>query len=154
MKKSGFFNSDNSYFSDTKPTFNGKIIPKVDQRPYDFAFNPSEGLISNAQDLSNWLRLTLVNDPSLLKEQTYKDMLEPEVKTSWGEIYMGLGWQVYKSSKDKIARHPGSIRRYKSLVLTYPDRKNALIILTNSSNPPRWEIAKFITKILKQNAEW
>ncbi|WP_232732392.1 serine hydrolase domain-containing protein [Pseudoalteromonas spongiae] len=154
MKKSGFFNSDNSHFSDTKPTFNGKIIPKVDQRPYDFAFNPSEGLISNAQDLSNWLRLTLVSDPSLLKELTYKDMLEPEVKTSWGEIYMGLGWQVYKSSKDKIARHPGSIRGYKSLVITYPDRKDALIILTNSSNTPRWEIAKSITKILKQNAEW
>ena len=154
MKKSNYFNEDLAFFSETKPTYKGKLISKADQRPYEQSFNPSEGLISNAHDLSQWLRLTLAGDSSLLEEQTYKDMLEPEVKTSWGDIYMGLGWQVYKSSKDKIARHPGSIKGYKSLVLTYPDSKNALIILTNSSNTPRWEIAKSITKTLKQNAEW
>lgn len=154
MKKSDYFNVETAYFAETKPTYRGKLIDKTDQRPYDLSFNPSEGLISNVHDLSQWLTLTLAGDSALLKEQTYKDMLEPQVKTSWGEIYMGLGWQVYKSSNDKIARHPGSIRGYKSLVLTYPDSKNALILLTNSSNTPRWEIAKSITKILKQNTEW
>ena len=81
-------------------------------------------------------------------------MLEPQVKTAWGKIHMGLGWQVYNSSNEKITRHPGSIRGYKSLILAFPDSKNALILLTNSSNTPRWEIAQSITKILKQSAEW
>ncbi|WP_444944768.1 serine hydrolase domain-containing protein [Microbulbifer sp. ZKSA006] len=154
MNKSGYFNGANTYFSEAEPTYKGKLIDKLDQRPYDLSFNPSEGLISSVHDLSLWLTLTLSGNSSLLSKQTYKDMLEPQVKTSWGEIYMGLGWQVYKSSNDKIARHPGSIRGYKSLILTYPDSQNALILLTNSSNTPRWEIAQSITKILKQNAEW
>ena len=154
MSKSGYFNGDSKYFSETKPTYKGKLIDKVDQRPYDLSFNPSEGLVSNVRDLSQWIRLTLTKDSALLKKQTYKDMLEPQVKTSWGEIYMGLGWQVYIDLDEKIARHPGSIRGYKSLVLTYPNSENALILLTNSSNTPRWEIAKSITQILKRNNKW
>ncbi|KZN65470.1 serine hydrolase domain-containing protein [Pseudoalteromonas luteoviolacea] len=154
MTKSGYFNGEHAYYPESKPTYKGKIIDKSHQRPYDLSFNPSEGLISNVDDLSRWLALTLANDASILKKQTYEDMLQPQVKTSWGEIYMGLGWQVYKNSNDNIARHPGSVRGYKSLVLTYPDSKNALIVLTNSSNTPRWEIAKSITKILEQRAQW
>ena len=67
---------------------------------------------------------------------------------------MALGWQVYKTERGKVARHPGSIRGYKSLVLAYPESKNAMIILTNSSNTPRWEIAKSITQLLRRNSEW
>jgi hypothetical protein len=36
----------------------------------------------------------MTDDSSILKKQTYKDMLVPQIKTGWGEIYMGLGWQV------------------------------------------------------------
>lgn len=154
MERSNYFDGINSYFSQTRPTYKGKLISKVDQRPYDISFNPSEGLISNVRDLSQWLKLTLTHDTSILKEQTYQKMLEPQVKTTWGEIYMALGWQVYKSENGNIARHPGSIRGYKSLVLTYPASKNALILLTNSSNAPRWEIAKSITEILRHNSQW
>jgi len=154
MKKSNYFDGTNEFVAEASPTHNGKLIDKINQRPYDLSFNPSEGLVSNVYDLSQWLKLTLANDSSILKEHTYKEMLKPQVKTSWGEIYMALGWQVYKSEEGNVARHPGSIRGYKSLVLTYPDSKNAMILLTNSSNAPRWEIAKSITEILKQNSEW
>ncbi|MBQ4812429.1 beta-lactamase family protein [Pseudoalteromonas luteoviolacea] len=154
MSKSGYFNGENAFYSEAKPTYKGKVIDESYQRPYDLSFNPSEGLISNTNDLSQWLALTLSRDSSILNKQTYLDMLKPQVKTSWGEIYMGLGWQVYTNSNDTVARHPGSIRGYKSLVLTYPDSENALIILTNSSNTPRWEIANTITKVLKQNSQW
>jgi len=154
MKKSNYFDGINEHFAEASPNHKGKFIDKIDQRPYDLSFNPSEGLVSNVSDLAQWLRLTLDNDTSIIKEQTYKEMLEPQIKTSWGKIHMGLGWQVYKSEYGNIARHPGSIRGYKSLILTYPDSKDAMILLTNSSNTPRWEIAKLITGILKSNAEW
>ena len=154
MNKSNYFDGMNAYFSEARPTYKGELIDKVDQRPYDLSFNPSEGLVSNVHDLSQWLKLTLANDSSILKEQTYREMLEPQVKTSWGEIYMALGWQVYKSENGNVARHPGSIRGYKSPVLTYPHSKNAMILLTNSSNTPRWEVAKSITEILEQSFEW
>jgi len=154
MKKSKYFTGVAEYVAEAPPTYKGVLIDKSEQRPYDLSFNPSEGLVSSVYDLNLWIKLTLANDNSILKKQTYKDMLVPQIKTVWGEIYMGLGWQVYKSEGVDVSRHPGSIRGYKSLIITYPDTKDALILLTNSSNESRWEIAKSITKILKQNAQW
>jgi len=154
MKKSNYFTGMNKYFAEAHPTKKGVLIDISRQRPYDLLFNPSEGLVTNVYDLSLWLKLTLAHDHSLLKEHTYRNMLTPQIKTVWGEIYMGLGWQVYKNEGINVARHPGSIRGYKSLIITYPDSEDAMILLTNSSNTPRWKIAEFITKILKQNDEW
>lgn len=154
MDKSRYFNGVNENISEAPPTYKGKFIDKSEQRPFDSLFNPSEGLVTSVNGLSRWLQLTLDHDASLLKKQSYKKMLKPQVKTVWGEIYMGLGWQVYESDGANIARHPGSIRGYKSLVLTYPEKKNAIILLTNSSDTPRWEIAKAITRILKKNSVW
>jgi CubicO group peptidase (beta-lactamase class C family) len=154
MVKSKYFDGVNENISEALPTYKGKLIDKSEQRPFDSSFNPSEGLVASVNDLSQWLTLTLANDASLLQEQSYKKMLKPQIKTIWGEIYMGLGWQVYESEGGFIARHPGSIRGYKSLALTYPEKKNAMILLTNSGNSPRWEIAKAITTILKKSNEW
>ena len=84
----------------------------------------------------------MAKDTAILSTKTYETMMEPRVKTSWGDIYMGLGWQLYESGEERIARHPGSIRGYKSLVMAYPDKKNALVLLTNSSDAPRWDIGK------------
>ena len=154
MKKSNYSLSGNKYFAEASPTYNGKLIASINQRPYDESFNPSEGLVSSVRDLSHWLALTLAKESSILKKKTYNDMLKPQIKTTWGNIHMALGWQVYKTEHGKVARHPGSIRGYKSLVLTYPESKNAIILLTNSSNTPRWEIAKSITEILTRHAKW
>ena len=154
MQSSQYFNGINENIAEAPPTYKGKLIDKSEQRAYDLSFNPSEGLVSNVYDLSLWLKLTLANDISILKQQTYKNMLAPQIKTTWGEIYMGLGWQVYKSKGTNVARHPGNIRGYKSLIIAYPKNGNAMILLTNSSNTPRWEIAKSVTKILKKNSEW
>ena len=30
-------------------------------------------------------------------------MLDPQIKTTWGEIYMALGWQVYETKHGKVA---------------------------------------------------
>jgi CubicO group peptidase (beta-lactamase class C family) len=154
IRKSHFYDGSNENFAETHPTYRGKLIDKLEQRPYDLAFNPSEGLIANVYDLSQWLTLTLNHAPVILDKQSFDAMLVPQVKTTWGEIYMALGWQVYENEYGKVARHPGSVRGYKSLVLTYPDSKNAIIILSNSSDTPRWEIAKSITEILNKTGEW
>ncbi|WP_218396481.1 serine hydrolase domain-containing protein [Alteromonas lipotrueae] len=154
IRKSHFYDGSDENLAETHPTYRGKLIDKLEQRPYDLAFNPSEGLIANVYDLSQWLTLTLNNNPVILDNHSFDAMLVPQVKTTWGEIYMALGWQVYENEYGKVARHPGSIRGYKSLVLTYPDSKNAIIILSNSSDTPRWEIAKSITDILNKNGEW
>lgn len=148
MLRSGFFTHEKGVKSEAEPTYHGSILKVVDQRPYDHSFQPSEGLVSSVYDLSQWLILTMNNDPLLLNTKSYQQMLIPEIRTSWGEIYMGLGWQVYQKEGIQVARHPGSIRGYKSLLLSYPTSNSAIIILTNASDAPRWEIAKLLNKYL------
>jgi len=75
-------------------------------------------------------------------------MLIPRKDTVWGSIKMGLAWQLYQVDGEKVAQHAGSITGFKSLLITYPARKRAIIILGNTQNVPRWEIATVINSIL------
>ncbi|WP_448563303.1 serine hydrolase domain-containing protein [Thalassotalea ganghwensis] len=154
MSKSRYFEGKNTSLSDAQPTHKGRLINSAEQRPYDLSFNPSEGLVSSVVDLSQWLKLTLAKDATLLNEKSYSAMLAPQLKTSWGEIHMALGWQVYQSDLGNVIRHPGSIRGYKSLILAYPEGQNAMVLLSNASNTPRWEIAKLITQTMLEHEQW
>ncbi|TQV88684.1 beta-lactamase family protein [Aliikangiella coralliicola] len=145
LKNTGFYDD---VTVDAEPHYKGTPIPKHQQRPYDRSFAPSEGLITNVSDLITWTKATMLMKTLLLDKNSYEKMLEPQIKTSWGEIWMGLGWQVYQSDNGQVARHPGSVRGYKSLLLMYPQQKRAIVILTNSSHTPRFEVAKTIEKIL------
>ena len=154
LTSSYYFNGNELPKVDAQPSKDGHMLAIEQQRPFDQAFNPSEGMISNVNDLAQWLKLTLAQESKLLTKLSYLAMLEPQLKTNWGEVHIGLGWQVYQSDDGFIARHPGSIRGYSSLLLTYPEKQHAMIILTNSANAPRWNIAKEITKIMKQHKLW
>ena len=59
MDKTNYFNGVNDYRANAEPTKKGKLIREREQRPYDLSFNPSEGLISNIGDVSDWLVSTL-----------------------------------------------------------------------------------------------
>lgn len=148
MNNSGYFNSRIGQLAKAQPTHKGVVIAEGKRRAHSGVFNPSEGLVSNAKDLGAWLKATMEHSSILLRPEAYQAMLEPQIKTSWGEIYMGLGWQVYIDGGIKVARHPGSVRGYKSLILMYPESQNGLVILTNSSKAPRWLLANSIIEIL------
>lgn len=154
MPSSGYFDGEQGVEPDTTPHYKGAALSPAQQRPYDAAFYPSEGLVSNVSDLSHWLVATLNLNNKILSTPSYQQMLSPKLKTSWGEIHMGLGWQLYYQDEQLVARHPGSIRGFKSLIITYPEAKNALVILTNDSKAPRFKIAKRITELLQQHSIW
>jgi hypothetical protein len=99
MQSSQYFGGINENTAEAQPTNIGKLIDKSEQCPYDSSFNLSEGLVSNVYDLSLSLKLTLTNEIAILKQQTYKNMLEPQIKTAWGEIYMGLGLGLARIQK-------------------------------------------------------
>lgn len=154
MVNSGYFDGAEGVKPEALATYKGEAIASNQQRPYDPSFYPSEGLISNVSDLSNWLILTLSHNEKLLNDDTYKEMLQPRVKTTWGNISIGLGWQVYKENDQVVARHPGSIRGYSSLIIFYPKTKNAIVLLTNASEVPRLEIANRIANKLIDLEVW
>jgi len=100
------------------------------------------------EDLSIWIQSVLQHEERLLNESSYQNMLIPRKDTVWGSIKMGLAWQLYQVDGEKVAQHAGSITGFKSLLITYPARKRAIIILGNTQNVPRWEIATVINSIL------
>jgi CubicO group peptidase (beta-lactamase class C family) len=154
MTNSGYFDGKNGIPAQAPPMYKGKLIGRSDQRPYDPAYYPSEGLVSSIYDLSQWLSLTLTHDAGILKPASYKEMLIPKINTNWGKIYMGLGWQVYEEQGNLVARHPGGIRGYKSLIISYPEQKRAILLLTNASKTPRWKITNLVAEKLKQLKFW
>lgn len=154
MSHSGYFDGKQGVAADVLPTYKGSIISHNMRRSHDVAFFPSEGLVSSVSDLAKWTTSTLTFQQSILSQCSYKQMYEPLVKTTWGDIYMGLGWQVYRDDGRMVARHPGSIRGYKSLIVTYPEDMNAIILLTNASETPRFEIEKKVTARLRNSGLW
>ncbi|WP_066961017.1 hypothetical protein [Microbulbifer sp. Q7] len=64
------------------------------------------------------------------------------------DIQVALAWQVYEKDGRFIARHPGSVRGCKSLLISYPQERNGLVLLTNAAEAPRFEIADKLTQTL------
>lgn len=154
MNNSGYFNGKNRFKEQVLPYRRGEVVDEADRRPYDSSFFPSEGLNSSIIDLSNWIIATLNYDTELLSIDSFKTMLVPQVKTSWGPINIGLGWQVYDENNAKIARHLGSVRGFKSLLKSYPKKRRAIIILSNSNGTPRKEITNVIEAYLINSKYW
>ncbi|MFI2812882.1 serine hydrolase [Microbulbifer sp. YPW16] len=154
MRHSGYYDGQQGTAPEVSPTYQGKVLTEAQRRPFDTSFYPSEGVVSTAGDLGRWLVATLNQDNRLLSRASYSQMLEPRVKTTWGDIHIGLGWQVYEVDGRFIARHPGSIRGYKSLLLSYPREGNAIILLTNAAKAPRFDIADRLAEKLRQAKVW
>ncbi|WP_406828356.1 hypothetical protein [Microbulbifer sp. ARAS458-1] len=101
-----------------------------------------------------WHSATLKRDDRILSDASYTQMLEPREKTPWSGIQVALAWQVYEKDGRFIARHPGSVRGYKSLLISYPQERNGLVLLTNAAKAPQFEIADKLTQILRGTGIW
>lgn len=149
----GFRQLGDEFLPDVDPHMNGWKLRKAPDRPYDPAFAPSEGLVTTAHDLLTWLAATLSQDQKLLKPNTFAQMLRPRKNTSYGEIRMGLGWQLYGNEHGQVMQHAGSFKGVKALLIAYPDIQRGIVILSNAEELPRWEIADAINSILPQHAD-
>jgi len=148
LSDTGFVRMNSSLQPDVEPYINGLILRKSPYRPFDPSFFPSEGLVTNVSDLLLWLNSTMNQEGVFLKSSTYVDMLVHRKNTTWGEIKMGLGWQLYSSEYGKVIQHAGSFKGVKALLVAYPDIQRGIIILSNADKLPRWDIAHTINEIL------
>ncbi len=148
MRQSGFNYKGSRVKADVSGNYNYGLVINSPIRPYESNYAPSEGLITSVSDLSIWVQHVLSQDNKLLNKTSYQDMLTPRAKTSWGDIKIGLAWQLYQLDDEPVAQHAGSMTGFKSLLMTLPEKKRAIIILGNAENLPRWQIAKVINNIL------
>ena len=151
MDSSGYYSGSTGVQPDVEPFKNARPIPHDQQWPFDPQFFPSEGLITNVADLSLWVQAVLTKSPKLLTKNTYEQMLTPLQNTSWEETRIGLGWFITRRHQSDYAYHMGGIRGYESILVLEPRANNAIIVLTNSSDVPRWDIVDVIEEVLNGN---
>ena len=147
MNSSGYYSGPSGVQPDVEPFKNGQLIHQDQRWPFDPQFFPSEGLISNVADLSLWAKAVLTNSPKLLTKNAYEKMLMP--KASREETRIGLGWFITRRDQIDYVFHMGGIRGYESIIVMEPSANNAIILLTNSSDVPRWEIVDLIERMMK-----
>lgn len=147
MHISGYYSGENGLRPSVEPFKNGQIIPQDQRWPFDPHFFPSEGLITNVIDLDRWAKMMLEKNPKILTKTSYEKMLAP-LHAAMDGVDVGLGWFMMTRHGIEYTYHIGGIRGYESIFAMDMNGKNAIILLTNSNDVPRWEIVDLIEKTL------
>lgn len=116
--------------------------------PWDRAMMPSSGLNSSINDMTRWATLHVNRDPTLLSTASYEAMFQHRLDSSWDGIAMGLGWQLEKRGDSWLPRHYGQEHGFTASITLYPQKRRAIVILSNAETTPRGEIRKLIESVL------
>jgi len=107
-------------------------------RPWGLAraSNPLGGLLSSVKDLLRYARFHLGDGTTgegqrLLSAESLNAMQTPAAPAANGE-WMGVSWFLHDLDGAKIVRHGGATNGQMATFLLIPQRKFALVILTNS----------------------
>jgi CubicO group peptidase (beta-lactamase class C family) len=126
---------------------------------------PAAGFASTVEDLArfaSWqFRLLEKGGTEVLSANTLKEMhrvhwVDPDWKTTWG-----LGFSITRWEDKTYVGHGGYCPGYRTLVITYPEGKLAIIVMTNTVDvSPRSYAEKIfrllgpeITKVVKSPGE-
>jgi CubicO group peptidase (beta-lactamase class C family) len=128
---------------------NDKTIPAKWENPG--VFSPADAIISNASDLSKWIRLQLHNgtfeNRSIISPSTLAKMQSPLlIAPDWTKgiynptatfITLGLGWFVSDYKGVKVVEMGGSAIGTTNLLSVIPEEKFGIVIQTNMDSA--WE---------------
>ena len=133
------------------------------------ASNPAGGILSNANDISNWMitQLDSGRTPAqglLFKPATTKELwkmvrpipvskipagFEPAQMDFWG---YALGFRTYNYQKYKVVGHGGKLNGFVSQVAMVPDLKLGITVLTNQeSTAAYWAIIYHVLDYYEKN---
>ena len=111
---------------------------------YPFGISADGGLISNAMDLANYLRMFLnrgeFEGSRLISEESVKEMEEPRVKLPYelfGNEAYGYGWSITPDFLGrKLVGHSGSVLVSTAYVGYLPEEGVGIAVLANLSGYP------------------
>ena len=105
------------------------------------------GIVSTTEDLYKWSQ-ALETDKLLPKEKLKQAFIPRAEYIGWDGDY-GYGWMLdnymFKASKKhEIRYHPGTDFGFYSMFLKQPDEGITIVLLSNTGDFPRFEIADLI----------
>jgi CubicO group peptidase (beta-lactamase class C family) len=109
------------------------------------------GIFSTAGDLLKWDEALYTSQ--LLTPEKIRELFKPRTEYSDWDAYYGYGWMIDKklfneSRKHTIIYHPGTDLGYYSMFVRQPDNHNLIILLNNTGDFPRFDMADLILKEL------
>jgi CubicO group peptidase (beta-lactamase class C family) len=109
------------------------------------------GIISTTEDLLKWDE-ALYTD-KLLPADKIKALFEPRSEYADWDAYYGYGWMIDRklfsqSKKHTIIYHPGTDIGYYSMFVRQPDSNNLIILLNNTGDFPRFDMADLILDLI------
>jgi len=103
------------------------------------------GVNASVTDMANWLRAQMGYEPSVISSDTLEVLHTPRVKTraelrrtkrhmsALEEAYYGLGWRIYRYSKQLVISHFGGVDNgYLAQIAFLPEFDVGIVTLTNS----------------------
>lgn len=111
------------------------------------AIGPAGAIVSNIEELSNWLQLHLNkglhNDQRILSESQVTQLHSPQMVIPGVDNYperpfasYALGWFVQPYRGYSMIHHGGNIDGFSSLVSLFPGQNIGIAVLTNMSGSP------------------
>ncbi|AWM16015.1 serine hydrolase [Bacillus inaquosorum] len=111
---------------------------------------PAGYIITNAEDVSKWLRFQLNQsdgDISRLIEQSH--LPDKSVKTDEPGVYYGAGWSIFeKKGRVKEMFHAGSNPNFSSFIIVSPDDNAAVGVLANMNSAYPEKIARSVLQVI------
>jgi CubicO group peptidase (beta-lactamase class C family) len=101
------------------------------------AFNPAGGVISNLDELLNWLQLCLGGGQPLLETPVWEAWLTPYIGRRYSESgnfrtsAYGFGWNIYDYRGHHLVYHSGIVSGYCANVSFMPHEGIGIVVLTN-----------------------
>ncbi|MCH7568639.1 MAG: serine hydrolase [Nanoarchaeota archaeon] len=132
----------------------GRDIPGVEREiftnPSTNAMVSATGFISNVLDLCKFMSSQFLENDSLLKSQTKKEMQRIQWVEDKGDysINWGLGYNIWKVEKSKIIGHGGGFAGFTTGVGFDKEKEIGVALLTNASGSNAFELLGGIFHII------
>lgn len=101
---------------------------------------PAAAINSNIDEMMRWMQMWIgqgrINDTIIINENSFETITTIKTLTSGTtERGYGFGWYIDYRDGEKVLHHDGGMPGYKSSIVLFPKRGDAIVILTNKISP-------------------
>ena len=122
---------------------------------------PAGAINSNIDEMMRWMQMWIgqgrINDTIIINENSFETITAIKTLTSGtSEKGYGFGWYIDYREGEKVLHHDGGMPGYKSSIVLFPKRGEAIVILTNKISPINDQLINALTEYLTQseNINW
>ena len=117
---------------------------------------PAGAINSNIDEMMRWMQMWIgqgrINDTIIVNENSFEIITSIKTLTSGTtERGYGFGWYIDYRDGEKVLHHNGGMPGYKSSIVLFPKRGDAIVILTNKISPISDQLISVLTEYLTKS---